>query len=96
LPTFSISYSSIFLTSFCHLFLGLLLNLLVPKFIYNTYKFLIHVEMPIYSCVILMVTFLYVRTCTIRRGSRLCTYRCLQIMHETTLYGVATLNMMTV
>jgi len=24
------------LTSFCHLFLGLLLNLLVPKFIYNT------------------------------------------------------------
>ena len=47
MPPVSINYSSILLTLFCHLFLGLLLNLLVPKFIYNTYKILMPGEMPI-------------------------------------------------
>jgi hypothetical protein len=47
MPPFSINYSSILLTLSCHLFLGLLLKLLVPKFIYNTYKILMPGEMPI-------------------------------------------------
>ena len=36
LPLFSTNYSSILSQFICHLFLGLPLNLLVPKFIYNT------------------------------------------------------------
>ena len=35
-PPFSTNYSSISLTSSCHLFLGVPLNLVVPKFIYST------------------------------------------------------------
>ena len=36
LPPFPTHYSSISLTPSCHLFLGLPLKLVVPKFIYNT------------------------------------------------------------
>jgi hypothetical protein len=47
MPPFSINYSSTLLTSSCHLFRDLPLKLLVPKFIYNTYKIFMPGEMLI-------------------------------------------------